>query len=717
MTAPKAAAARPAAGAPAADVLAIVSIALVTFVLFKLLSLFVAPANVILSFIVVGHPVGVLVGARFYEGRHDAALRHFFVVICWSVLASTLLRSFAPALEPPWLSGGYPLGDLAQLLATSAVAFAPLFVGSGVVEYLVLSRTRERTGSAGRAYAVLLGGTLIGLVLGYALLARSGVLGLLSLAVASAAAATLERRGRAFALGLGALGCATSAALPRLDDAFVVAISPGGPHTARGMLDEGAVLREAAWDRQSYTQILSTADQTLGAYDDLVYWNVRRELALDPTSLDDLVYRVLPEASRVAVIGVGGGRQIQQALALERGLRVDGFEINETVVRHYLASPDDNGGAFVAGGVRIFAQDGRRGVLEREPYDCIYLPEAGTVLGYYRTLAVDLNFLHTADAYRAYVSRLGERGLLASAFASYADPNNYVSRRVAASLRAMGLSVRAFATPRWALVLGTLPGPGEAMLRAADELARTRGVAPLAMDPQPAGAALPGDDTGLNLVLALASRAKLEAVFVRAGAAVLVACALAWLGMMRALGRGAARPPRPPRAGASLLAAMGLGSSYLLVENAVILNIARRLWNMADAVIVGSAAFLACAVGGAFAAHRLRGRPAASPVQLGLLALAGALVLGSAPEGAAVLAGCLLLGVASGSFFPLLLDAAGPRLTPYVYASDGLGALLGTVVVFFVPLLSGIRTLSHVAAIACVVVGGSVLLLGRRAAG
>lgn len=701
--------------------LPIVAIALVTFVLFKVLSLFVAPANVVLCFLAVGHPVGVLIGARFYADRPERALRHFFVVVCWSILALTLLRSVTPPLAPPWISGGYPLGDVVKHLAVYAVAFTPLFVGSGVVEYLVLSRVAAGEGGSGRAYAVLLGGTLAGLVLGYALLSRAGALGLLALAIACAAAATLRGTARSLSLGVGFVACALCAAFPSLDAAFVVSVSPGGRYTARGMLDDGATLLRASWDRQSYTQVLSTADQTSGAYDDLVYWDVWRDVALDPRSDDDLVYQVLPRASRVAIIGVGGGRQLQQALALDRGLTIDAFEINETIVQHYQAHPESNGGAFLAPGVQVFARDGRRGVLERPPYDCIYLPEAGTVLGYYRTLAIDLNFLHTADAYRGYASRLREHGMIASAFASYADPGNYVTRRVAASFREMGLAVRAYATSRWAVVLGTRPGEAEAMLRAADEIARARGIAALPEADTRARETLPSDDAGLSLLLALAPRARLRGAFLGAGLAALVACGLQWLALSRRarrrLARQSASETAPPAlVGASLLAAMGLGASYLLVENAVILNLARRMWTMADAVIVGSAAFLACAVAGAAASHLLRARRSARAAQLALLALGLTLVLLAPPESALVLAGTLVLSVASGTFFPQLLDARGPALLPYVYACDGLGALLGTVLVFFVPLLSGIGALTQVAALACAAMGASVLSLTREGA-
>lgn len=700
------------AGSLAEDALPIFGIALVTFVLFKVLSLFVAPANVILCLLAIGHPAGVLVGALRYEGRFEAALQRFFVVACGSVLALAALRWVTPALVPPWISGGYPLGSVTRLLAVCGAAFMPLFVGSGVVEYMVLQRCRARTGSAGRAYGVLLGGTLAGLVVGFLLLRAAGAAGLLALAMGVLAAATMKgRRAVGTALGTGALACAACAVFPGIDAAFIAGVAPGGRFTARGALDEGATLVTASWDRQSYTQVLATGDRTLGAYDNLVYWDVARHVERKKDSKDDLVFRVLPRESHVAIIGVGGGRQLHQALASDMGLAVDGFEINETIVQHYKASPGDNGGAFVAPGVRLFAQDGRRGVLEHGPYDCVYLPEAGTVLGYYRTLAIDLNFLHTADAYRGYSSQLREGGLLASAFASWADPHNYVTRRVAASFRGMGLAVRAFATPEWAVVLGTRPGAGEAMLLRAEEIAREQGIPALRED-DPSGAALPGDDAGLNLILALTSRGQIRGAFLGSAALVGLACAAAWIALVRTARRRAAEA----RAGTPLLLAMGLGASFLVVENAVILNLARRLWNMADAVILGSAAFLVCAVIGAATAHALAGRRGATAARLSLLGLGASLIVVSPPESGLVLAGALVLGVSSGSFFPLLLDARGPGLTPYVYAADGLGALFGTLVVFFVPLLFGIGVLSVVAAATCAVVGGGVVLSARRAA-
>lgn len=682
----------------------IFGVALVTFVLFKVLSLFVAPANLVLCLLVVGHPIGVLVGARFYEGRVDRALRHFFVVVCATLLALTLLRAVTPALVPPWISGGYPLGDVTRLLVVCAVTLMPLFVGSGAVEYLVLQRVRARTGSTGRAYATLLGGTLAGLLVGFALLPWIGALGLVALAVAVLAATTLERRGAAAILVVvGVAAAGLSSVFPGADAALVVAISPGGPYTARGAVDGGARLVRASWDRQSYTQVLATDRETFGAYDNLVYWDVRRTIERKAGSKDDLVFDVLPEGSRVAIVGVGGGRQLHQALALDRRLAFDVFEINDTIVRHYLQHPDDNGRAFIAPGVRAFGMDGRRGVLEHGPYDAIYLPEAGTVLGYYRTLAIDLNFLHTADAYRGYAQHLAEGGLLVSAFASYADPDNYVSRRVARSFRDMGLVVHAYASKDWAVVLGALPG-GESKLEAADEIARGLGVPTL--EEGSADTSLPSDDLGLNLILALTPRAALSRAFAAAAAVVLALGAAAMLVLARRARRrivGASIRP--------LVLSIGLGASFLLVENAVILNLARRIWNMADAVILGSGAFLVCAVVGAFARHALRDRPAlAAWGALGVLGAGAVLVVAAPKDSGAVLVGALALAVATGTLFPRLIDAGGPALLPYLYACDGVGALLGTVVVFFVPLLFGIGVLSVVAAIACAVVGVFVVL-------
>ena len=694
--------------------LPITGIALVTFVLFKVLSLFVAPANVILCLLAIGHPLGVLLSARRYAGRPTDALRDFFVVACASVLALAALRGLSPTLVPPWISKGYPLRDVLRLTGVSGALFMPLFVGSGAVEYVLFLRCRERTNGAGPAYGALLGGTLLGLLIGFLLLPVSGAVGLLGLGLSALLGASQgDRRKLAFSLAGGAAICAVSAAIPSIDARFLVAVSPGGKYTARGAIDEGATLVHAAWDRQAYTQILSADGRTMGAYDNLVYWDVPKEIALTPGSKDDLVFQVVPEKSRLAIIGVGGGRQMHQALAVKRGLKVDGFDINETIVRYYQAHPEDNGGAFVADGARVFGRDGRRGVMENGPYDAIYLPEAGTVLGYYRTLAIDLNFLHTAEAYQGYVDRLSKGGLLASAFASWADPGNYVTRRVLASFRAMGLSVRAYANDRWAVVLGARPGEGEALLRRADEIAARQGIGPLAEESSP-DIRLPGDDAGLNLILAVASRGEIARVF---GESMVAVAALA-AAVLSGLHRGARRSERGRRFGAALLLAAGLGASFLVVENAVILNLSRRLWNMADAVLLGSALFLVCGALGAASAGALAGRRGGTIARLSLLLAGAAMIAIPGKDSLFVLAGALVLGISSGSFFPLLLDAkdvtaldeAGAGATPRLYAADGVGALLGTVVVFFVPLLFGIGTLSVVAACLCAAIGAGVVL-------
>jgi hypothetical protein len=494
-----------------------------------------------------------------------------------------------------------------------------------------------------------------------------------------------------------ALVVATALAIAtQADSRFVLALSPGGPHSARAAIERGGTLASAVWDPHGYTQIIETPDLTSGAYDNLVYWTVSPKDTV-PRAADGLAYAAFPEKAAVAIVGVGGGAQVKDALRMRDDLRIDAFEINRSVVDYFAAHPESNGRAFASPSVQALAEEGRAGVGRRE-YDAIYLPEAGTALGYYRALALDLNFIHTEDAYRSYLARLRPGGVLAAAFAEWSDPERKLTRQLLTSLGRLGLDARGFDDGHYRVVIATRPGDGAVLERVA-LLARRAGIEEFRGD----GAPLPSDDFGASQIVIYDSPERLRRTF---SVALAVAVVLVML-VVVALAR---RRPRVALVGNALAA--GVGAAFVLLENTAILLLARVLFSLADAVILGSLAFLAAAVAGARVSEWFHANPRIALVLVGLavLGFVGCLWWGSPLVG---FAGSLLVAVIAGTLLPMLFSTQSTN-APALFACDSAGALLGVVVAFFVPLCFGIGVHGGVAALAYLVLGCAVLATARN---
>lgn len=696
----------------------VIAIALFTFILFKLQSLFIAPANIILCFLLVGHPLGALLGARFYPKHRRAALVFVLSTLFVAVLGLLLNHALAPPLLPPWVPGAFALVDVAKVTGLMGLFELPFFIASGVIELLILRDSRDRTGRMAPAYALLLLGTLSGLALGYSLLDLIGTLGILALCL-TLIGWSLSPPGRlrplVVGVGLSLVGLCVLA--PSLERRAILAIQPSGDFTTRGMWDDGGELLLAAWDAQSYTQLIEHDGDVFGYYNSFLNWSVSDEVNRSATNpLEGVVYDALEPESRVAVIGVGGGRQVLHGAHSPNVASLDAFELNETVVDYFAnQNPASNGGAYRHPRVSIFAMDGRRGVLEQDgEYDCIYLPEAGSVLGYYRTMTLDLNFLHTREAYQGYLTKLAPGGLLAAGFYEYANWNGYVTNRLGALLTELGLDVRLMEaaddeeSSMVDMVLAARPGEGEEVLDRAEALALDLGLrrhqGPITYDPE--RGPLPTDDIGLNLMFEVEPAARVSRAFYWSLAislffVPLLTLLLSFRGRADALRRG-------------LFVSVGLGVNFVMLENLLILQLAKYLWNMVDAVIVGSTLFLIAAIAGALSLPQLlRRRPGALALLLPLvLASFGLLANMVGPESLALL-GTLCLALLTGALFPLLLERHRPESLPRIYAADSLGALLGTILVFFIPNLHGVHSFAQAVAAVFIVVTGATLLHTR----
>lgn len=676
---------------------AALSISIASFLAFKLMSFYVIPVGLLLGVLLACHPVGVLVGRRYYEGKPERAVRHYVVV---------LLFTAAMFLVVPYVMEGYfdlprRTGSAALLfgyLVASGLALVPLYGASGMVEYGIL-RAAEEEGRDSRhiAYGGLLAAVLAGVLLGYALLPHAGVLALFAFALAAALYSARLSKPALVALALALVSSVASITKPSFDAAVVRALVPRSEETTAWHVARGAKPLFSGWGKYAYVDIVADrgGHSVSGAYNGAMYWSAFAKIGPDPGGnqfpLDRAIVELVAPKGKLAIIGGGGGKQVQNALDARREIEVDAYELEPAVVDFFTKiDPEANDRAYVRDGVRALAEEGRGGVRKRAgEYDGIYIADAGSFFNYYRTALNFVFFLHTREAYEDYVSALSPRGFVAALVMKDLDLG--VTQRIVNVLRANGLEAATLENEKFRLVIGAKPGPMQEIWPRLGAVAAGQGLAP----PERAVTFLnlenpvPTDDRGGMYVYSLYPERTLKGFF--AGA---VALAVLLPALFVALSRRRSAPEWLAAASAPrLLQFILLGASFVLLENAIILQIAKITLNISDAVILGTAAFLVPAVTGALFGERLVARPRLSVPLLVIAATVCLVGIASGLPVPVVLACEGLLFALSGAFFPAVLRASDKRALPVAFAADSLGACLGTAAIFFVPVLFGIRAL------------------------
>ncbi|MCC6217610.1 MAG: hypothetical protein IT376_22315 [Polyangiaceae bacterium] len=682
---------------------AVLSVAVFSFTVFKVLAFFLMPVALLLGLLLACHPLGVILGRRFYESRPQRGVRHYLLVLLLSIAAFPALGHLYES-HFGVLSHTDAASSLLAYVAWTGALFIPFYAGSGVVELVVLRAAARDAERVHLAYAALLGCAVGGVALGWVALPVLGIPGLCLVAVhaAVAAAAPPTRRWR-IAVGVSALVTifGVGSAGRDVQAAMMLGLQPRVEQSTRSQIGRGATLLHAGWGKYAYVEIVRSADgrYVFGAYNGAVYWDTPVRYERDPTLLqqpfDSTVLRLVPGAGAFAVIGAGGGKQVQQALQEGRDLAIDAYELEPAVVAYFTGrGRDSNGGAYSAPGVRALAREGRGGVREAPGrYDAVYLADAGNFFNYYKTVLNFAFFLHTREAYADYVSSLKPEGVVAVLIMREVDRG--VSQRIHNVLDSLGLARAEVANEKFVLTVAARGGDSASLRARVDRAAAGTGLAPSVTRPVDPSLAnpVPTDDRGGSYIYALYPLATLEGVAVAA-----VFALVAGVGGALALRARRRAPPWLARLPPSrLLQAVALGASFTLLQNAVILDLAKLTLDIHDAAILGTVGFLVPAAAGAALGRQILARRGVA-VALVLGAVAASLAtsaLGAAP--AVAIGAQLGLFVLAGSWFPSLLRAIEPDALPGALAADSFGAAAASVAVFFVPVLHGVDALSWLA--------------------
>lgn len=640
-------------------------------------------------------------------------------------------------------------------MATAVVALLPGFLALGTSVCLLLARAEGV--AVRRVYAADLGGATLGAM------AVIPVLWWLPTPMAAAASGTLSAcaaillggyRTRLIAplLVVGTLGLCLS------QDLLVVR------HTKS--YDEGKVHGKMLYERWTPTARLVVFDRFLWSETDdafvwgpgatherklfTQYWLEQDGNAGTPITdgrqglealqfiADDvtsLVYRVRP-ADKVAVVGVGGGRDVIAAL-LGGARQVHGIELNQGIV-DLMRGPyrEFSGRLYDDARVTIHADEGRSYLARStDRFDVVQISLvdtwAATAAG---AFALSESNLYTIEAFNTFLDRLAVGGLLSVSRWADAETSRLLALANAA-LRARGVSPseRHVVAVRGNRVVNLIVSPtpfAASELEAIGQLARALGFEIVAAPGQPLAAnpAL----IGLDLRPPLDDRPfffQFKNPFVPAPhdpAVGPLQATIFGLGLFTMVGFGLPFLRRRVGGDGKAVAAgtiymFGIGAGFMFVEMAFLQRFVLLLGHPSYATTVVLTALLGGLGLGALAA----GRMPRALAMAGVLAIVGlnavlpstfAAALPLSLPWRSVIAFAILLpvGVAMGPWLPWAMAAFAPAQRPWLWAANGTASVLATLLAVPLAIAFGFSTVTLIGVSCYLVAWGASLSVPRR---
>jgi hypothetical protein len=245
--------------------------------------------------------------------------------------------------------------------------------------------------------------------------------------------------------------------VPQLEGGFLRLYKGASPQSTHDYAELGFATIHQAWGRYSLVEILQAPDSEhyIGFYNDIIQWEYAPANGFFRPGMGTIPIDRAPAGGRIAIIGSGGGRQVQYARKSGRDFeRVLAIEIEPAVleaVQGPLAERFDH--VYRAAGVELVNHEARshmEGSTER--FDLIYLPSVG---GYPQMMLEPGNMIRTIDAFATLRDRLSERGVLAIWYPAVLDPRKILTEQYLRTLEGpqIGLQVRAFRSPGDVLIV------------------------------------------------------------------------------------------------------------------------------------------------------------------------------------------------------------------------------------------------------------------------
>lgn len=707
-----------------ATALFLLSLAAVLFSLcvFRLISFFIMP-SLFFDLLLICFPVG----AALAMTRHGEAFERFrralplLQIAMAATIGATLTLKHFDFMRQNLLFGASPWGILMQIVIFAAI-YCPFFAAYGATEYLgYLAGRAVLTRKMRGVYAVVLFGaaaaflvSLLQPTLGIArlLLISLALLTIVKLAIGGDGAG---RRWLELALLVGLL-------LTPQTDAFFMRWFKSSKFRSVAWYKAQFPCRElyAGWGRYAYFEVLryktDTETVNVGFYNDMSQWNYRPGPIARGDFRDAVLQPLVQGAQSVAVIGAGGGRDVKLArsVGVKRIVALEVEPIVPKVIQGPLREEFEN--VYNRDDVRVVVGDART-YLEnaKEQFDVIFFWSVG---GYPQLMLEPGNMIRTTEALGAFLDRLSDRGFFYLGYDHALDPDRVLLQQYATTLRGHGAEVVGFEktvgdvpieyalvafSPRtsaaqkqkWRDVIATIPrvDSRQSIRRLRSEELKMEDFRPVT-DNQPYLAG--------NIRNVLSPR-QVRTLFVEIGGGLGLLCIVVY---SFAVGRPA---PGTRLNGKLQLLAFLLGANFLVLEHLCVLEIFQRRYIYYDAVVLGVTAFLTITAAGSLILPARWLKTAVLASWLGpIIWLA---MLGSTTPWIALPA--LVLGtLVTGAMFPTLFERhESSRLS--IFALDAIGAAVGAMFAFFVPILFGIAVFRMLALVLFLATGAAMVALGQ----
>ena len=690
-------------GLPAALFLLSFATVLFTIVLFRLLTFFIMP-SLFFDLLFIGFPLGALAGAYFFRIGKPSFLRALWILqgaMVFSVIAMLACKHF------DYLRAHLFDVELRRLfvqMLAFTLFFLPFFVAYGLSEYVGYQVGRRHLqGRMPVVYAIYLFGAAAAYLFAEAVFPLLGAARLLVipfLLVALAMVLLLPPARIRTLLLVEHLVLIPLLFLPPLEGGFLKLYKGSSPQSTHAYASLGCRLIYQQWGTYSLIEVMQApgTDLYLGFYNDIIQWMYAPDKGFFQAGMGMLPIDRSPPGGRIAIIGAGGGRQVQYARKSGRNFeKILAIEIEPAVleaVQGPLAERFDH--VYQAGEVELVNHEARSYMeTTRERFDLIYLPSVG---GYPQMMLEPGNMIRTLDAFQTLRDRLSERGVLAIWYPAVLDPRAILTEQYIRTLEGpqIGLQVRAFRSGGDVLILAAAQRDALPTIEQVQEAYLLAAETGMAAPPDFAGVPLEvkktWDDAAFRPIsddqpfLAgnvqhIFSLQQVGKLFALVGALL-----AAFAGLLYLLLRKKADPGIPGRPFPQvLLISVLVGANFLVIEHYLILALFGKLYVYHDALVLGAISFLI--VSGLGSTYITARRRPVFQLAGGLFILALLLSHASLPPWASLV---LLAPVAfvTGSFFPALFEAAAENPLG-VFAGDAIGAAIGSMASFFIPIVFG----------------------------
>ena len=698
---------------------------LFTLATFRLLSFFIMP-SLFFDLLFVGFPIGAFIGARFFSTTLRSFRKTLWIlqaIMALSVIAALFCKHFDYLRAHLF---DVHLGQLLLQMGTFTAFFIPFFCSYGLSEYLGYQEGRRRlAGRMAIVYSLYLFGAAFAYLavdLALPLIGVSRML-LVSIILIITASLLLSSRGWRRSLLIAELVLLGGVlALPDfVEQQFLTQYKGRGEQSTweyRKVLEPNYETVFQEWGKYSLTEVLYSEgrDEYAGFYNDLMQWEYSRDHGFTERSLGMVPIGNTPEGGKIAVVGAGGGRQVRWAQKPWFKFReIVALELEPAVFRAVRGTLRERfGEVYEADNVTAIRHEARsyleqsseeRARFEKTSgdFDLIYLPSVG---GYPQMMLEPGNMIRTVNAYETLRDRLTERGVLAIWYPSGLDPKGVLTTQYVRTLvsERVGLRVKTYCTPEEFLILAAkspqthLPSCAEL-----DEFftapATARQPLPIVTDAHPFPYFVLDDPDyrpitddqpflagNVAHIFSLAQVSKLFCLV----AGVLVLLGLCIFFVLRKAGD----PHIPGRsywqvAGLSLL----IGANFLVFEHFVILALFKKQYVFPDALVLGAVCFLILSGLGSIL---IRPRWFSVACGSGIVLFALLVFFQSWLTPLALLGVAAPIAMITGSFFPALFELSHDNPLA-VFALDAIGAGLGSMLAFFLPIAFGFSAFFPVA--------------------